>query len=156
MNSIFRSLSFYAFLFAILSLGSCERFKPDHYLAFVNNSDIDVYCQWSPHYPDTLTIDYHILDGTPSNKVKAHETLYDIKQTSWNWNGYFKMCKSDTILVFVIDADKLDSVGFDLSTWITLYDSIGYKDLYDKYVVRHYKYDCYRDLDQINWTIVFP
>ena len=153
--------SFFCFLFpalsiAVLSLGSCGRFKPDQYLAFVNNSDIDVYCQWSPHYPDTLTVNYHLLDQTPSQKVKAHETLYDIKQTPWNWSSYFEMCKSDTILVFVIDAEKVDSVGYDLSTWMSLYNSPGYKELYDKYIIKYYKLDCYHDLDRINWTIVFP
>lgn len=136
-------------------INSCELLKPDHMIAFVNNSDSDVYCSWSSHYPDTLTIQYEAVDD-PSKRVSARSSVNNIISGNYDWVSIIENnIPSDTLLIFVLDASTMDSIGGKPADWIPLYNTMDYKQLYDWLVMKHYTLSL-EDLKRMNWTITYP
>lgn len=149
---------FSTFLFCfvlMLSVNSCELLKPDHMIRVVNNSDRDIYCEWSPYYPDTLKMDYHTISGDSFSRVNAHSSTNNIIPGLYDWVSIFKTIPSDTLLIFVLDAPTIDSIGTSLQDWISLYKSMNDKQLYDWLVKKHYVLSL-DDLEWLDWTITYP
>lgn len=136
-------------------IDSCELLEPDHKIAFVNNSDSDVYCPWSSHYPDTLKVEYHTVVGNHWCKIYAHSKVNNIIPGIADWVSIINNIPSDTLLIYVLDANAMDSIGSDLDEWISLYHSMDDKQLYDRLVKKHFVYSL-EDMERINWTITYP
>lgn len=140
----------------VLLIDSCELLKPDHMIAFVNDSDRDVYCSWSSHYPDTLTIQYEAVAGDHWSRVSAHSSVNNIIPGIADWVSIIERnIPSDTLLIFVLDASTMDSIGAGPVNWIPMYDTMDYKQLYDWLVMKHYTLSL-EDLERMNWTITYP
>lgn len=133
---------------------SCELLMPRHMIAFVNNSDSDIYCEWSPYYPDTLRIDYHTIIGNPWGRVSAHSSTRNIIPGTFDWVTTFEDIPSDTLLIFVLDAITIDSIG-SLQNWSPIYKSMNDKQLYDWLVKKRYAFSL-EDLERLDWTITYP
>ncbi|MDR0872653.1 MAG: hypothetical protein LBN27_04180 [Prevotellaceae bacterium] len=128
----------------LICLLSCEP-KGNSIIKFVNKSGISVYINKSFEYPDTIV-------GTPAptywqKKVVSGETntyalnLFDI---SWETQFRGKGIPSDTLMVFVFDANKLDS----------LYKESSSVDVFSTLLKR---YDLsLQDLQQVNWVLTYP
>ena len=139
----------------VILTNSCELLEPDHKIAFVNNSDSDIYSVWSSHYPDTLTIQYEAVDGDPWSRVSAHSSVSNIIPGIADWVSIIRNIPSDTLLIFVLDASTIDSIGGKPADWIPIYNTMDYKQLYDWLVMKHYTLSL-EDLKRMNWTITYP
>ena len=139
----------------IVLINSCELSEPDHKIAFLNNSDSDVYCKWTSYYPDTLKIEYHTAFGNPRSKVCAHSKVSNIIPGLYDWVSIIDYIPSDTLLIFVLDASTMDSIGSELIIWDSIYHSMDYKQLYDWLVNKHFVLSL-EDLERMDWTITYP
>ena len=140
----------------VFLVNSCELLEPDHKIAFVNNSDSDVYCRWSSHYPDTLIIQYEAVVGSQCARVSAHSSVKNIIPGLYDWVTIIEeSIPSDTLLIFVLDASTMDSIGGKQVDWISLYNTMDYKQLYDWLVMKHYTLSL-EDLERMNWTVTYP
>lgn len=103
---------------------SCRVDKPDcHYhIPFTNNSYHTVYVDFHakywytllPHFRDTILHSYY-PDPTRSpelHKTKPGEENIDAMSQDTPWEGTFKY-ELDTLLVFVFNADTLETRGWD-------------------------------------------
>ncbi len=144
------------FIGLVILVSSCELFIPDHMIAFVNNSDSDIYCRWTTSYPDTLDIQYHTVVYSSYHKVCAHSSLDNIIVGGYDAISVIKSIPTDTLLVFVLDATTIDSIGDDLvNSWMPLYKSMDDKQLYDWLVIKKYVLSV-EDLERMDWTITYP
>lgn len=144
------------FIGLVIMVSSCELFIPDHMIAFVNNSDSDIYCRWTTSYPDTLDIEYHTVVNDSYSKVSAHSSLDNIIVGRYDAISVIKSIPTDTLLVFVLDATTIDSIGDDLvNSWMPLYKSMDDKQLYDWLVIKKYVLSV-EDLERMDWTITYP
>lgn len=144
------------FIGLVILVSSCELFIPDHMIAFVNNSDSDIYCRWTTSYPDTLDIEYHTVVNDSYSKVSAHSSLDNIIVGRYDAISVIKSIPTDTLLVFVLDATTIDSIGDDLvNSWMPLYKSMDDKQLYDWLVIKKYVLSV-EDLERMDWTITYP
>lgn len=144
------------FIGLVILVSSCELFIPDHMIAFVNNSDSDIYCRWTTSYPDTLDIEYHTVVNDSYSKVCAHSSLDNIIVGRYDAISVIKSIPTDTLLVFVLDATTIDSIGDDLvNSWMPLYKSMDDKQLYDWLVLKKYVLSV-EDLERMDWTITYP
>ncbi len=147
---------FSTFLFCfvlMLSVNSCELLKPDHMIRVVNNSDRDIYCPISTRYPDTLKIEYHAEAGDLESRVNAHSSINSLLHRE-DGVSLFKRIPSDTLLIFVLDAPTIDSIGSG-QDWSPVYKSMDDKQLYDWLVKKHYVLSL-DDLEWLDWTITYP
>lgn len=147
-------ITLYLIELAIL-INSCEILEPDHKIAFVNNSDSDIYCPWSSHYPDTLKIDYQSVVGDHWCRISAHSTVSNIIPGTADWVSIIGTIPSDTLLIFVLDASRMDSIGPGLVNWNSLYGSMDDKQMYDWLVKKHFTLSV-EDLERLDWTITYP
>ena len=91
---------------------------PDTFYTFFdikNNSDKAIYYTYSNKYPDT-SVDQSIYipagsTRTPSEIINAHSTSAVVKSASLQ--DYFKTVSSDTIEIFIYDADVVKNVSWD-------------------------------------------
>ncbi len=139
----------------IILINSCDKFEPDHKIAFVNNSDSDVYCSWGSHYPDTLKIEYHTVAGDHWSKVNAHSKVSNIIPGLYDWVSIIETIPSDTLLIFVLDANTMDSIGPGHLNWNPIYHSMDDKQMYDWLVKKHFTLSV-EDLERLDWTITYP
>ena len=144
------------FIGLVIMVSSCELFIPDHMIAVVNNSDSDIYCRWTTSYPDTLDIEYHTVVNDSYSKVSAHSSLDNIIVGRYDAISVIKSIPTDTLLVFVLDATTIDSIGDDLvNSWMPLYKSMDDKQLYDWLVIKKYVLS-EEDWERMDWTITYP
>ncbi len=141
------------FIGLVILVSSCELFIPDHMIAFVNNSDSDIYCRWTTRYPDTLDIQYHIV-ASDDSRVSAHSSLDNIIGRH-DAESVIKSIPSDTLLIFVFEASTMDSIGYGNVKWMPLYKSMDDKRLYDWLVLKKYVLSV-EDLERMDWTITYP
>ena len=122
-------------------------------ITVVNNSDRDIYCPISTRYPDTLKIEYHAEAGDLESRVNAHSSINSLLHRE-DGVSLFKRIPSDTLLIFVLDAPTIDSIGSG-QDWSPVYKSMNDKQLYDWLVKKHYVLSL-DDLEQLDWTITYP
>jgi hypothetical protein len=129
---------------------SCNPFdinKNDDLKVF-NNSDTRVYFDWRSEYPDTTLNKtdpqwvgpYNSLPWS-ENGLNPNETKVIRLRGSWE-DCFADNIPSDTIMVYIIDADVLENVYWDT-------------------IVKNYmilkRYDLsLQDLEDMNWTITYP
>lgn len=130
------------FCFTLLS-STCEKNKDEEIqrLKVKNNSSNTIYTKYSTQYPDTsLSI---ITDPTkvpplykiPPNSIQ--ETYYKAPS-----EGIFKTMKSDVLLVFIFDAETLESTPWD--TVVANY-----------LILKRYELTL-QELNDMNWIVTYP
>ena len=142
----------YSLIIVLLMCGFCFSCRPvedeDHHyiISFYNNSEADLYVVDDVNYPDTILRYSGFLHYPEIYKVKAHSLNRDglkqeritYEQAFSSYKGY-KTIKNDTLIVFVLDAEKLEKNGFPVM---------------DALLVR---YDLsLQDLQRMNWSIAYP
>ena len=113
---------------------------------FINNSGKFVYVQKSNGYPDTTYLRYEFPNPALNPqlyKVKAGEKSSSaLFYRNGCYEAHFKTLKSDTLMIYVFDAQILET---------TPWDTITAKYL----VLKRYNLSL-EDLKQMNWTIIYP
>ena len=120
--------------------GDCHKI-----ISFVNNSTQSVYVdEILSRWPDTNLYSY---DSNPiydsfSYKINANQRSNGALQLSACYEGVMSSPKSDTIMVYVFDAQVLET---------TPWDTVTANNMYLK------RYDLsLQDLQNSNWTITYP
>jgi len=130
-------------LIPILFSGTCKKDKEDchHRIVINNNSNTDIYFQSEFNYPDTSINHYYnpTIEGNVF-KCLANSSAGDF--TSSCWESYFYDIPSDTLMVFIFDANVLETVPWD--TVCANYMILKRYDL------------SLKDLQNSDWTIVYP
>lgn len=123
----------------------CSKDDEDNHstITMINNSEKEIYTYFGGSYPDTLQD-----VGVPSSsepsiyKVASHERNATALWMSPSWEIVLcdrRQIPSDTLMVFVYDAELLDSKT---------------SNVYDAVIQR---YDLsLQDLQQLNWTLTYP
>lgn len=114
-------------------------------ISFINNTNKDVYViKNTLGYPDT---NYYHYDPSPTlsqkeYKVNSNTSTNSPLQLLACYEDVMKEKKSDTLMVFVFDAQLLETISWD---------TVKAKNLYLK------RYDLsLQDLQKNNWTIRYP
>ena len=120
--------------------GDCHKI-----ISFVNNSTQSIYVGRSLSiWPDTnlYSYDYNPLYDSLSYKINANQRSNGALQSSACYEGVMSSPKSDTIMVYVFDAQVLET---------TPWDTVTANNMYLK------RYDLsLQDLQNSNWTITYP
>lgn len=89
-----------------------------HYtISFYNNTDTDLYVIDAEDYPDTTATHLGMLCQDELYKVKAHSLNRDALVQRTTYESIFndkKRGNIDTLMVFVFDAEKLDTIESDV------------------------------------------
>ncbi|OJU51547.1 MAG: hypothetical protein BGN96_07925 [Bacteroidales bacterium 45-6] len=130
-------------LFCVL-LVACES-GGHHEISFVNNSDRDIYVDWSDVYPDTTRAQWYLMVlNAESYKILSHNTstkALSVDKDSWE-NTFRQGIPSDTVMVFIYDANLLEAHQ-------------GHSGrLYD-FVIQRYDLS-FQDIESLNWTLTYP
>ena len=97
--------------------------------------------------------EYHAEAGDLESRVNAHSSINSLLHRE-DGVSLFKRIPSDTLLIFVLDAPTIDSIGSG-QDWSPVYKSMNDKQLYDWLVKKHYVLSL-DDLEQLDWTITYP
>ena len=143
----------------LISISSCLSPDGHHDITVVNNSNVDLYVVWGTSYPDTL-FDYFNQTYHGNYKLPANATR--TLACTWQretWEGYFSNIKSDTLIIYCIDALRLDSICIEQEKddWASYRDNedILMKRWNDLIVLKR----VFLSLDYLNqndWTITYP
>jgi len=137
-----KSILLFACLLGVFS-HSCEYLiKSDDRFSFVNSSQEDVYVSFDTLYPDTSIYDPNPAFSPETNKVLAGETSKSVLRLRSNWEATFKDIPSDTLMVFVFDAQVLET-----TTWDTVKANYQILKRYDLSL---------QDVKDMDWTISYP
>ncbi len=135
---------------SVLFIGStCNNKEVDCHntISFINKSDKAIYVLCDTHYPDTLYFGHY--SGLTSNAYK-NKILANTKgdrplqnRDCWETDFYYEdIIPSDTLMVYVFDAEVLESVSWS--------------EVVENYMVlKRYDLSLY-DLQHMNWTITYP
>lgn len=129
---------------AILSISivfySCERILggEDDRLVIQNNSSQRIYVYTQSNYPDTSISSYNPSLSKENYEVKAEEQKHII---SHSWEQEVVRSASDTLMIFIFDADLVDT-----TSWETVIKE--YK------ILRRYDFGL-DNLREINWTVTY-
>jgi len=124
----------------IYSATTCEDEDCHDHILLINNSISDIYFHPSANYPDTLTL-YPNPTIDPSHfKIDALSSKKD----------FYRGCiesklltnSEGKIMYFIYDAQTLET-----GTWDSVVDNYM--------ILKRYEFDL-QDLEQMNWTIVYP
>lgn len=132
-------------LFFSIMLSSCKKEDENHHktIEIINYSEKDIYSYFNVHYPDTLA-----LRGVPSSsepsiyKVERHKSNTTALWQRTFWEVIFRdgrRIPSDTLMIFVMDAELLESKNTHINNAI----------------IQRYDLSL-QDLQQINWTLTYP
>jgi hypothetical protein len=130
-------------LFFAIIASTCREDSSHHRtIEIINNSDRDIYACFNVTYPDTLG-DVGGLTSQPQiYKIESHATNKDALWKRDFWEDTFndgRFVPSDTLMVFIMDAELLESSTTHVrNTVIQRYDL------------------SLPDLQYINWTLVYP
>ncbi len=140
-----KSMLILVFALGLLS-NSCENDKLskwDERAEFINSSERAVYVSFDNLYPDTSLYDPNPALSPETNKVLAGGTSKSVLRLHGNWEGYFNShIPSDTLMIFVYDAEVLET---------TPWDTVKANYL----VLKRYDLSL-QDLENMSWTITYP
>ncbi|MFW5762551.1 MAG: hypothetical protein ACOCXH_16380 [Cyclobacteriaceae bacterium] len=132
------ALSFFCFT---LLCSTCEKNKDDPKMRVKNNTKEAIYVSWHTQYPDTgLTYITNPTLNPHINKVSSNslqESYYKAPS-----EGIFKTMKSDVLLVFIFDAETLESTPWD--TVVANY-----------LILKRYELTL-QELNDMNWIVNYP
>lgn len=98
----------------ILSAACRRDTESCHYTVYVNNkSNKTIYATYNPYYPDTSILDINPVPAGDYHKIIANEkkSVYSKRDCI---EDYFKFSvPSDTIMIFIFDADVLASNSWE-------------------------------------------
>jgi hypothetical protein len=135
------------FFFTLFVCSKCDNENEDQChksISFINSSEKAVYVLWSTDYPDTLAIQHisgALEQGTKvSPKTESRDPFYE--QSCWEVILSSVQIPSDTLMVFVFDADTVEN--------------IDWPDIVRDNKILH-RYDLsLNDLIKSDWTISYP
>jgi hypothetical protein len=136
---------------ALIFIGNicCKPEKGDCHktISFINNSEKAIYVSRDTHYPDTLYFGHFSSPALNSsfNKILGEMSSDRPLQNRDCWEDdfdYDALIPSDTLMVYVFDAQVLESVP-----WSTV--------VHDYLVLKRYDLSL-SDLVNMNWTIIYP
>ena len=124
-------------------LCSCEftLVKYDDRLSIRNDSERNIYYCESLDYPDTSLILRDIKLDSFGQRIEMKKSKVD-RLTNSTWEGIFRYLKSDTLILFILDAEMVETVPWD--TIRKNYEILMRYDL------------SFNDIQRLNWKIVFP
>jgi hypothetical protein len=111
----------------------------DDRLLIKNNSDKDIYTYAQSNYPDTSISSYNPSFSKENYLVLAHS---EKRLISRSWEQDIIRGQSDTLMIFLYDAQVLDSI---------LWDTVKTNYL----VLKRYDLSL-QDLESMNWTVTYP
>ena len=141
LNGFTKLLIVFGFNLLIMTQYSCERIfgGDDDRLKIVNNSNKRIYMSEQLNYPDTAIDSYNPSGDRENNEVLPMNSK---RFHSRSWEQLVVRAESDTMMIFIYDADLVDK---------TPWDSIRK----DYNVLRRYHFSL-NDLKNIDWTITYP
>lgn len=131
----------------ILTAESCEDRddkiigNEDYRFELLNRSDRPIYIDFGYTYPDTSIGAYNVANDPVSFKVLSNQEKSIMVRCCWE--GIFSsQITSDTLMVFIFDAQILES-----TPWDTVEANYLVLKRYDLSLL---------DLEGMNWTITYP
>jgi hypothetical protein len=128
-------------LWLLIVCSTCEKNEEIQKLRVKNNSSNAIYAKYSSQYPDTSllivndpTLNFHIHKVPPNSLQKSY---YGAPS-----EGIFKTMKSDILLVFIFDAETLESTPWD--TVVANY-----------MILKRYELTL-SELNNMNWIVPYP
>lgn len=129
----------------VFMANTCNKEDENHHktIEVVNNSEKAIYAYFDVAYPDTLA-----LSGVPSSsepsiyKVEPHKRNKTALWQNTFWEVIFRDGRrilSDTLMVFIMDAELLESNTTHVNNTI----------------IQRYDLSL-QDLQRINWTLTYP
>ncbi len=111
----------------------------DDKLIIDNNSSIRLYIYPQLNYPDTTISSYN-----PSHSKIMYEVLANSEKriTSRSWEQLVTASLSDTLMMFIYDADQVDTTAWDVV-------------VSDYLILKRYDLSL-KDLQGMNWTLTYP
>lgn len=143
------------FVFPIICNGCCKSINGHQYIR-VNNTDRDIYVGEGTQYPDTLFDAWSVVYNNGGYHVPARLTYNCLKQPyNDTWEANIRHFKTDTLILFIIDADSLIKICTDtLIDWSTFSFQRDLLALNERMVLKRY-YQTIDDLDRLDWTITY-
>jgi hypothetical protein len=128
----------------VLMANTCNKEDEDHHktIEIINNSEKDIYVYPQMTYPDTLG-DVGGLTSQPQiYKVESHTRNRSALRDQSSWEDIFRAkwrIPSDTLMVFIMDAELLESNTIHVNNTI----------------IQRYDLSL-QDLQYVNWTLTYP
>ena len=158
MAYFFKSL--FLFLFMFVTFTSWFNNDEHKYITVINNSEKDIYVDYSPWVPDSLCTEIYQVHADPKwHLVKAHSsgTPHSLEHFYNTWENYYSSISSGKMIFFIHDAAISDSICQDESiNWHFINEEKELLTYINELII--IKRFCYTlaDLDSINWTITYP
>jgi len=123
---------------------SCRKDSTDchHNIYFKNNSNKAIYFKASYNYPDTQIVDPKPYMGSGLNRLLPNEYGSPLNHSSCYEQEFNNRITSDTLIIFVFDAQTLES-----TPWETVKQNYS--------VLRRYDLSL-EDLKKSRFTITYP
>lgn len=159
-----------ALLLSVLLFEGCQtdmenKIGAHKYINFVNNSDVNIFVSKAPYVPyDSLC--YEIMqtyNNSQYTKILAHSNsnrpLGFYRYRKQTWETYLSGINSGTVIIFVHDVKKSDSICTDKNfNWQTMNETeeqAKYSYLNEQIIVKRY-FCTLQDLERMDWTITYP
>jgi hypothetical protein len=130
----------------ITCLLACERTNSNHYtIKFANKSENPVYITYEGTYPDTLPVTLGV-SLAKDYRVESKETnTMAFASGISEWETIFKCFTLDTLMVYVFDANKVDSLLKENPPHTSSLTAL----------VRRYDLSL-SDIQKMNWVLYYP
>ena len=129
----------------VLTANTCNKEDENHHktIGIINNSEKAIYAYFDVTYPDTLGLTGVPPSSEPSNyKAEPQKSNTTALWQDTFWEVLFRdgrLISSDTLMVFIMDAELLESNATHVNNTIIQ------------------RYDLsWQDLQRVNWTLTYP